>query len=64
LTCGPMIGITITAEAYAAIKATSPADTQTWPTSPRDQGDVVFGWTRRRSTASARCAALAKATAT
>jgi hypothetical protein len=37
-----MGGITITAEAYAAIKATLPADTQTWPTSPGDQGDVVI----------------------
>jgi hypothetical protein len=37
-----MIGITITAEAYAAIKATLPADTQTWPNSPGDQGDVVI----------------------
>jgi hypothetical protein len=37
-----MIGITITAEAYAAIKATLPADTQTWPTSPGDQGDVII----------------------
>jgi hypothetical protein len=37
-----MIGITITAEAYAAIKPTLPADTQTWPTSPGDQGDVVI----------------------
>jgi hypothetical protein len=37
-----MIGITITAKAYAAIKATLPADTQTWPTSPGDQGDVVI----------------------
>jgi hypothetical protein len=37
-----MIGITITAEAYAAIKATLPADTQTWPTSPPDHGDVVI----------------------
>jgi hypothetical protein len=37
-----MIGITITAEAYAAIKATLPADTRTWPTSPPDQGDVVI----------------------
>jgi hypothetical protein len=37
-----MIGITITAEAYAAIKATLSADTQTWPTSPPDQGDVVI----------------------
>jgi hypothetical protein len=37
-----MIGITVTAEAYAAIKATLPADTQTWPTSPADQGDVVI----------------------
>jgi len=36
-----MIGITVTAEAYAAIKATLPADTQTWPTSTADQGDVV-----------------------
>ena len=38
----PMICITITAEAYAAIKATLPADTQTWPTSPADQGDVII----------------------
>jgi hypothetical protein len=38
----PMIGITITAEAYAAIKATLPADTQTWPHRPGDQGDVVI----------------------
>ena len=37
-----MLGITITAEAYAAIKATLPADAQTWPTSPPDQGDVVI----------------------
>ena len=37
-----MICITVTAEAYAAIKATLPADTQTWPTSPADQGDVVI----------------------
>jgi hypothetical protein len=37
-----MIGITITAEAYAAIKATLPADTQTWPTSPPGLGDVVI----------------------
>ena len=37
-----MIGITITAEAYAAIRATLPADTQTWPTSPCDQGDVII----------------------
>jgi hypothetical protein len=37
-----MIGITITAEAYAAISATLPADTQTWPTSPGDQGDVII----------------------
>jgi hypothetical protein len=35
-------GITITAEAYAAIKATLPADTQTWPPSPGDLGDVVI----------------------
>jgi hypothetical protein len=34
-----MIGITVTAEAYAAIKATLPDDTQTWPT---DLGDVVI----------------------
>jgi hypothetical protein len=37
-----MICITVTAEAYAAIKATLPADTQTWPTSPADQGDVII----------------------
>jgi hypothetical protein len=37
-----MIGTTITAEAYAAISATLPADTQTWPTSPGDQGDVII----------------------
>jgi hypothetical protein len=37
-----MIGITVTAEAYVAIKATLPADTQTWPTSPAHQGDVVI----------------------
>ena len=37
-----MIGITVTAEAYAAIKATLPADTRTWPTSPGDRGDVVI----------------------
>ena len=37
-----MIGITITAEAYAAIKATLPADTQTWPHRPADQGDVII----------------------
>ena len=42
LTCGPMIGITVTAGTYAAIKATLPVDTQTWPTSPADQGDVVI----------------------
>jgi hypothetical protein len=42
LTCGSKIGITVTAEAYAAIKATLPADTQTWPTSPPDQGDVII----------------------
>ena len=35
-------GITITAEAYAAIKATLPADAQTWPSSPGDLGDVVI----------------------
>ena len=37
-----MICITVTAEAYAAIKATLPADTQTWPPSPGDFGDVVI----------------------
>jgi hypothetical protein len=37
-----MVGITITAGAYAAIRATLPADTQTWPTSPGDQGDVII----------------------
>ena len=37
-----MICITVTAEAYAAIKVTLPADTRTWPTSPPDQGDVVI----------------------
>jgi hypothetical protein len=37
-----MIGITITAKAYAAIKATLPADTQTWPPSPGDLGDVAI----------------------
>jgi hypothetical protein len=37
-----MIGLTITAEAYAAIKATLPADTQTWPHRPGDQGDVII----------------------
>ena len=37
-----MIGITITAGAYAAIKATLPADTRTWPTRPGDRGDVVI----------------------
>jgi hypothetical protein len=37
-----MVGITITAEAYAAIKATLPGDTQTWPTNPSDQGDVII----------------------
>ena len=42
LTCGPRIGITVTAKAYAAIKATLPADTQTWPHRPGDQGDVVI----------------------
>jgi hypothetical protein len=36
-----MIGITVTAEAYAAIKATLPAGTQTWPTSPAE-GDVII----------------------
>jgi hypothetical protein len=35
------IGITITAEAYAAIKATLPAGTLTWPTSPGERGDVI-----------------------
>ena len=34
-----MICITVTAEAYAAIK---PADTQTWPPSPGELGDVVI----------------------
>ena len=38
----PMIGITVTAEAYVAIKATLPADTKTWPTSPGHQGDVII----------------------
>ena len=38
----PMICVTVTAEAYAAIKATLPADTQTWPASPADQGDVII----------------------
>jgi hypothetical protein len=42
LTCALMISITVTAEAYAAIKATLPTDTQTWPTGPADQGDVVI----------------------
>jgi hypothetical protein len=37
-----MIGITVTAEAYVAIKATLPADTKTWPTSPGHQGDVII----------------------
>jgi hypothetical protein len=37
-----MICITVTAEAYAAIKATLLADTQTWPPSPGDLGDVVI----------------------
>jgi hypothetical protein len=37
-----MICITVTAEAYAAIKATLPADTQTWPPSPGELGDVVI----------------------
>ena len=37
-----MICITVTAEAYAAIKATLPADAQTWPSSPGDLGDVVI----------------------
>jgi hypothetical protein len=37
-----MIGITVAAEAYSAIKATLPADTQTWPTRPGDLGDVVI----------------------
>jgi hypothetical protein len=37
-----MIGITVTAEAYAAIKPTLPAATQTWPSHPGDQGDVVI----------------------
>jgi hypothetical protein len=37
-----MIGITVTGEAYAAIKATLRAGTQTWPTSPADQGDVII----------------------
>jgi hypothetical protein len=36
-----MVGITITAEAYAAIKATLPAGTLTWPTSPGERGDVI-----------------------
>ena len=42
LTCGPTIVITVTAKAYGAIKATLPAGTKTWPTSPGDQGDVVI----------------------
>jgi hypothetical protein len=37
-----VICITVTAEAYAAIKPTLPADTQTWPPSPGDVGDVVI----------------------
>jgi len=37
-----MIGITVTAEAYWAIKAILPTDTKTWPTSPANQGDVVI----------------------
>jgi hypothetical protein len=37
-----MIGITVAAEAYSAIKATLPADTQTWPTRPGDLGDGVI----------------------
>jgi hypothetical protein len=37
-----MIGITITAEAYAAIKETLPADTRTWPVRPPGMGDVVI----------------------
>ncbi len=37
-----MIDITVTVETYWAIKATLPADTKTWPTSPADQGDVVI----------------------
>jgi hypothetical protein len=37
-----MIGITVTAEAYVAIKATLPADTKTWPPSPGHQGDVII----------------------
>jgi hypothetical protein len=37
-----MICITVTAEAYAAIKATLPADMQTWPPSPGDSGDVII----------------------
>ena len=42
MTRGPMIGITVTAEAYAAIKATLPAGTQTRPPSPGDSGDVII----------------------
>jgi hypothetical protein len=42
LALGPMIGITVTVEAYAAIKTTLPAGTRTWPTSPADQGDVII----------------------
>ena len=42
LALAPMIGITISAEAYAAIKATFAAGTQTWPISPADQGDVII----------------------
>jgi hypothetical protein len=37
-----MRGITVTVEAYEAIKATLPADTSTWPTKPAFYGDVVI----------------------
>ena len=50
-----MIGIAVTAEAYAAIKATLPADTQTWPTNPADEATLM----RASRTSGARCRSLA-----
>jgi hypothetical protein len=64
LALGPMIGITVAAKAYAAIKATLPAGTQTWPASPADQGDVVICLDQATVDRSAQCTALARATAT
>ena len=63
-TASPRIGITVTAKAYAAIKATLPADTQTWPTSPGDQGDVVIWLDQATVDRLAAMAAQARATAT